>query len=323
MATPPLGDRSLDLLVRIYSDAAQEIIDMLGDLSIAEATRKAAIYNQIVHILQKLREAAVEFGQVEIVRFFEEADKAAIEALKTVTKVDRAWTRANEEAVESLARAITQDISGALESVKVLAAKVMRGTSLPGNLDAEARTAVARGMAQGEATRQIAPKVASAIRTYAKDGMISIVGKDGRSRRYNLDYYSALVAHQARRQATTLATITRALQNDYDLVRISPNPSTIGDYCDLFRGRVFSISGTHDYFPPLADTPNGGPPFHPWCKHTASIFVPGMYSEEELAEFGDVDEEFLGFDRDNINELEKLWRKRKAEDPTLGDLNFI
>ena len=71
----------------------------------------------------------------------------------------------------------------------------------------------------------------------------------------------------------------------------------------FYEGRVFSVSGGSDTYPPLATLPNGGPPFHPNCRHNLAPFVEPLASKTEIRRARKIDKRALG---KPFGEVEKL-----------------
>lgn len=148
------------------------------------------------------------------------------------------------------------------------------------------------------------------------EGLLPNINTAGRTSTFAADYYLSLITQTRLMAETRQLAITTAATSGTDLVQVSPNPSTIGDYCDLYRGRVFSISGTTPGYPALADCPNGGPPFHPWCWH---YLIPVQEdSSEALNAIGQesVPEQFTNLVRGGgatPAKLQKLWREALAD----------
>ena len=130
---------------------------------------------------------------------------------------------------------------------------------------------------------------------------------DGRTYSFPLSYYAAMVAHAAKHQVTSLLTVARATEAGIDLIQCSNNPSLHGDWCDAYRGKVFSIRGATPGFPRLDQLPNNGAPFHPWCRHTMRPFNPAGKSEEDLRQLGNVDERFLLGPQNDFNTMVRAW----------------
>ena len=103
-----------------------------------------------------------------------------------------------------------------------------------------------------------------------KGGIVRIIGANGRARRYELDYYLRLLAHQLAGEMQRALALDRATAMGSDVVRVSNEETE--SFCRKFRGKTFSVSGLAPA-PLLASTPNGGPPFHPWCRHRLELVV--------------------------------------------------
>lgn len=122
----------------------------------------------------------------------------------------------------------------------------------------------AQRASRDERLRKLSP---SQLQKEVWRSMVSVIGKGGRLFRYAPDYFFALLCQSVYSEHEKNTILTEATASGFDLVQVSPQKSVTGDFCDYFRGRVFSISGASDQFPPLTLCPSGGPPFHPWCQH--------------------------------------------------------
>lgn len=90
-----------------------------------------------------------------------------------------------------------------------------------------------------------------------------------RGRMYRIDKLTEITTQINIAQTQREAVIRKAKQGGNDLVEII-GPRDSKDFCSRLVGRVFSISGKSEEFPPLRNLPNGGPPFHPHCRHRAT-----------------------------------------------------
>lgn len=157
-----------------------------------------------------------------------------------------------------LGRGMLADVDKALASVRSLA---QRG------LDKEYVTMLSPSQITTLGADELGPAAAKAFLEKATDHQVSIQLTGGRSRGFGLAYYLSIVLASAFGRARVKAGTDVVGAYGLDLVRVSPNPSTIGDFCDAYAGKVFSVSGTHAVAPPLAWTVGGGPPFHVNCLH--------------------------------------------------------
>lgn len=324
---PPLQDDRLDFLVSIYANAALRLQRQFGRLVLAEQPRRLLIYQQILDELRDLERRTDAWSAQFIRQFVADADK---EALQTITAAGITATFADTidpVAVENLANSMRGKLSSARQSVAILATRIFRSPAIElefPELALQVRQEVAIGLAAGESTFAIRREIASRLQDVFTDGLVTLSASNGRQMSFPLDYYAAMVASATKRQARTVAMLQRAAEGSMDLVRVSTNPSKGGDWCDAYRGRVYSISGTSDTYPPMASLPNGGPPFHPFCKHSIGIFVPEFYSQEQQEEFAKTQERFLlSPGEEKPNRIARNWwnAKKKTDDP--APLKFI
>lgn len=324
---PSFDEKHLNLLVGLYIQAAEQLASLLEEMNFSQGSRQHTIYAQVLRILRELRTVTSQWGATAIDEFFRRADKREVTRIAKLIsdrELKAEFTQIHEGAVDALVRGMLNDVDKAFTSISVQAQRILRGSRTESAVDAEMRRQTALGLAAGESREGIRRRIGQTLRKQYRDGIVAITGSNGRTYRYSLDYYASLVGHQTQRQAMTLAVLMRAQENGFDLVRVSPNPSTVGDYCDAYRGRVFSISGSDARFPPLALTPNGGPPFHPWCKHSIHTFVPELYDDEAVEEFSDVNPDFLlKPGEQNHKRILKMWMEAKEDNPDLGSLSHI
>lgn len=122
---------------------------------------------------------------------------------------------------------------------------------------------------------------ANLIQTLQKQGVRGFTDKLGRE--WDLDRYAKMVARTTTREAVVEGAKARMAAQGIDVARVS----THGDSCQIcapWQGRLVSLSGATDsqLGEPVATLdalPNGGPPFHPNCKH---VLVPDVASIEAL-----------------------------------------
>lgn len=92
--------------------------------------------------------------------------------------------------------------------------------------------------------------------------------KDSKGREWKLERYAKMAASQAQSEAVTTAVLNRAVENGFDLVRISEHVNACGE-CRKYEGKVYSITGTTPGYPLL----EVAPPYHPHCAHFPIIHV--------------------------------------------------
>lgn len=302
-------DKHINQLILMFAVLSKELIPLLSSLILASPKQRTIATQRILHLLQTHKVQVTTWSHKHILNAYLTSDQTA-KALLSISRgpTITSWTYLNQQAVDELIADMIRYVHKALDSVTTLIYRFTQKTQLHLYLGHKLQKAIQTGL-------EVDPKIIQQLQRVLSTGMISITGANGKTYHYSLDYYVGMVAHQTKLQALTKATLVRAQQNGHDLIRISPNDSTIGDYCDAYKGKVFSISGTSDMYPALGDTPNGGTPFHVWCKHTSSIFIPELHTKKEQRAFSQVDKQFLlQGNQDNVNRIAKDWWKSKKQE---------
>lgn len=303
---PPLDDQRLQDLVNVYSDAADRLAAGFEDMVDEDNPSKRFLeYTALLALLLALFQKSEEWVQESVSFYLRQADASAVGSLSAIapgTVFDpglnvSTFRRINSDAVGHFFKArniLEQNLGriyrslGLEQEFALLATQLRAGdpTASPEQLDRKLRKAVVRDF---------------------RATPISVVGKNGKVLKYPLQYYAAMVAHNAKFQAQSLTVVNRALEVGHDLIQISPQPSLHGDWCDAYRGRVFSITGSTPGFATLDQLPNNGAPFHPWCRHTMRIFNPASVSSDELQRMSSVDDRFLLGPGNDYNTMVRAW----------------
>jgi hypothetical protein len=168
---------------------------------------------------------------------------------------------------------------------------------------------LARTNAKGYGARKTAQELFSEL---SKNGVTAYVDKAGR--KWSLHTYCSMVARTTNRQAEIMAVLTA--DETHDLYKISSHGTTCG-ICAPYEGRVYSKSGKHPVFPPLASAfgkidPNGANDLsntylniHPNCLHVLMPWTGAGYTDEELKEI----EQFSSF-KTNPPEIDPRTQKQ-------------
>jgi hypothetical protein len=164
--------------------------------------------------------------------------------------------------------------------------------------------------------------LASAVREWAGKGIPSIIDKAGRQ--WSTEAYANMVIRTNTRRVTTEATFKRAEEYGADLVEVSSHAGARPG-CAPYQGKIYSISGKSDKYPPLSSTSYGEPDglFGINCSHVSYPFFEGIsrqtYAPTENAEKNA--EQYQESQRQRL--LERSIRAAKREVSTLqalGDL---
>lgn len=210
----------------------------------------------ILTLLAVIRARMSIFATSQLQTFYAETAKEISRRLgKAGFAVD---PTATATATLDLGQRMLADVDRALASVRVLA---QRG------FDREFALSIPPSVIATLPVDGFEAATAKAFLDKAIEHQVTVPTRGGNSRAFGLAYYLSIVLASAFGRARNLASLDTVRENDLDLVKVSANPSTIGDFCDAYAGKVFSVSGNHPTAPPLARTVAGGPPFHVNCLH--------------------------------------------------------
>ncbi len=291
-----LNDPKLQELTEIIDDASEEISDNLSEMAFGSAVLLLLLYRRIQ---QKLQDTSRKVAVWADNYFAEIAEKTAL----VVSSPAEAETIVENEKAKFLTA-----MAVATSSILALAARMSRG-----QLPATKLGSQIRALRVQQVTAETTAKIAQArleIRKLLHNGLVQLIGSTQRTSAYAFDYYAALQAHQARQLILNQAAVRDVVAAGGDLVQVSPNASTIGDFCNQYKGKVFSVTGAHPFFHSLEVMPNGGCPMHPWCRHVLLPFDETVKrSEQELLNLQYIPEDFLELGRRHAtaNEFQKLW----------------
>jgi hypothetical protein len=110
---------------------------------------------------------------------------------------------------------------------------------------------------------------------------ITILDRNGDERHFGAGYYAKMVIHTRTREASVIARHERLAEQGIDLVTIVGRVSN--NFCTAYIDRVFSLSGKHPDYPPLASLVDG-PPFHPNCSKSTAPFIEALEDPAVIAQ---------------------------------------
>ena len=292
-----------------FDSARDKLVDAILSLIGAPHRAQQQTLARIHAVLGSLADLLMSWAEDAIQEKYTEAEARARAELADFEEPESEPESHKAEFIALVLASFRDAALAALHSIDLLAQAAIRATStidlLPPNIRQQLKLAETVGQTNTELIAQ------STLRQQLLGGIVQIIGKDGRAYHFDLDYYMQLIQQSALNRADTEAVLALAKSLGFDLVVVSPNPSTIGDYCDAYRGKVFSISGADSRFPRLADTPNGGPPFHPHCYHWLGLYNSEGKTDEELASVANVDPQFLLHgENDSANRIWHDWNQR-------------
>lgn len=292
-------DAQVDPLIEKVSNISEELAKLLSLLPFSEGPDKDRIRSEIRALLREVDRDVREWAEREMesaardheeeLMFLLPGAVAAIDIDIIVAQITREFTNAVNTATRSV------DVyAGTLASRSAASRAIKSALHKRSEFSLQGLAASERG------------EIMKQLRMSLDKSFVRVLGRDGKVYQYALDYWVGMQAQMARGLLRRQVSIGMTRAAGYDLVQISTNPSTVGDFCDLYRGKVFSISGEHPFYPPLSSAPNGGTPFHPWCKHVMWPYT----SDTENSDLADIPEKYLLLGKSesaSINDFQAMW----------------
>ena len=194
-------------------------------------------------------------------------DQAVADLRKLVDEDDipvtRGFGRIHQQRIEALA-------AETVERLEPVSSRILRASE---DIYRSVIAETVEQTAAGVMTRREAAQ--SALNKFANRGITGFV--DSAGRRWNMASYCEMATRTGTIQSAVEGHRNRMEENGRDLVRVSNH----GDECDLCRpheGRVYSLSGESEQYPPF-DQVDGL--FHPNCRHTIGAYIPGLSTAVE------------------------------------------
>lgn len=308
-------------LSSIYAEAADELSAWLRNGTDFQKVRAANLIHQVDAIMARTGRRVVDVIDSSTHQTYtQQLDATRSELLRIGLTHDEVpikgfFNRINERAVEKLAGETRADLLSATQQLGERAKRAIRRTSQLAVADKDVSRAIAKGLitggsvrattsslakmfSEGEARRLVAehkiPQDVAEQLTRVNDGFIQ-VGKV----HLRIKDYAATVAVTRMAEATSLATEDRCEQSGVDTIIIT-GPAT-SDFCDLYVGKVFSISGNNPDYPSISSIPGGGTPFHPHCTHGEAPFVTRFATPAELKR-AVIDDRFVGMNQQQASD---------------------
>jgi hypothetical protein len=308
-----VDDPHIEELIAAITVISARLASRMAELAVAQETAvRIAMRDEIQLILQELRQEVQNWLTNVFGDFIQQMDEDLMaevpEDVLEVQDIDLSMVELSD-----FIQQFQRDIDTAVQSIEAMVSRLARGdaSQVIGEDQGHLLAALAAGAAGAAAIASIRARAQERLR----ESLLHLLGANGRFYRYDLGYYIALSAHVLKGRLQKGITLIRGKMFKIDLVQVSKNPSTIGDYCDLYRGKVFSISGAHPIFHPLALAPAKGTPFHPWCHHKLRLFDESGLTDKEKMKLAFIPKEFLELGKIGAgpNEFQRLWQKQKKK----------
>ena len=290
------AEQAVSELAALYQEAAEGILRnaerrLLKDARrlTVSAQRSRLLLTEVEEILQDLDTKTAQWIATKIPKAYRTGARRTAAGLAEIGEAGAFGFNGDlhQEALDLLILDMQDDLLAATESMRRNFRRTLRRTQLPSTVDRALTRDVAKSLIEGKTRRQLTKDIQRTLLEEFKDKPLTINGKQ-----YDIASYSELVARTKASEAVNAGTINRMIDAEQDLVMVTRHGATDG--CGFYEGRVFSISGTSDRYPSLSELPNGGPPFHPNCKHSLAPFVEDLATGAEKRRGADINQKVLG-----------------------------
>jgi len=282
---------------------ATELVATLRDLIRGLDPRRAGfVRNWIREWIPKAYILGDESATAQLRRQLEAATSDRADAFGAIRT---GWTAVNQTALAAMVAQVDSTLRNVAMQMEAVLGLAVRRTQLVFFQDAAIRESVVSGIIRGAAGRRLSDDIASIILKGGTPAEIERLRQAGfqpdlidlykrlsqgqmvtvGARTFDVRQYANLVARTMLADVANKGNVVRLQQNGVDHVRIS-NPPRVGDpdVCTVFAGRVFYVGTGEDPlgFPALRSIPNGGPPFHPHCRHGLQAFVVSLKNPTDV-----------------------------------------
>lgn len=255
------AEEGLAELIALYRDAqkiiALQVKEAIKSGNIEQSIFRAEAGRKVMAELERLGYRGDPFARRVIENAWNEGDRSVLQALPSgdgTFSFDRINREALRQAQDALVELLeTQRMTVAQQVTAMFRRAGLRSVSL-GLMGARGSgRAVAKDLEERLAKKQIT----------------AFIDKAGRV--WDMKNYTEMVARTATRQAVVDAQVLRMADQGIEYARVNNN-GTACSICEPWEGQLVSLGSTDTSLKgepatTLDAMPNGGPPFHPRCRH--------------------------------------------------------
>ena len=257
---PISADKKIEKLIEIYKEAEKNLIDII--------VRKKVKGNSTRFYTEMLKQVQQEILRLKIFNTQWATDitkqlyiQAYEEQLKMLNIDDYSFTSLHKEAVELITNNMINNLNNAIDVVGRRTEDAIRDIGL---------SSAADKFATGYTIKQ----QQKLLKEELLDRNITCI-QDKLGRNISVKAYSSMVARSV--VAETQNTCVKNLAKEYghDLVKMTHH-ATSCHICSPYEGKIYSISGKDEKYPPLSSVPgfkDGYNNIHPNCRHRIAIFL--------------------------------------------------
>lgn len=306
-------------LIQLYEAASLKLLDMIRRSEGLTRRRYLQLFTDVVSMTTSLQENVPSLLLKIVEKSYSQGSEETISNLRVVgfENIDATFSVGIDRA------AVQQIVDDAFYTI--LEATDFMTQDVKQRLETIVQAANSEALIEGQSRRQVTQR---AIAEATERGITGIIAKNGA--RIQVEKYLAGTVQYYQRKAHVDGAINRMVQNNLDLIYVN----SVGITCSLcaqYQGRVYSLSGRDDRFPPLILKP----PYHAHCVHSAYPWIERYEDREEVSRmlkesnrpFEDNRAEHnirryneLQQEKSKKNEARKQWIRYKSRMPDLPEL---
>jgi len=313
-------EQEIQRLVRIYKETLNDIIKRVFDASDIEKVRLYAVVNLVFKEINDLDEMSARWASSNIRRLFRDTIKETTDqlrgmgALRHSVKANESFSTASTDAVRALMmdpesgfipniytvnnqlrfriRSLQTQTNALRSQQRLIDETIARVGVLEGKNLNTIKQALLRDLIQVKDTSEMVwkPRISniqgnSMLKNLSEIPYVKTATIRG-ERLIRLDKYVEMVARTKTAQAVDIAKRLTLMKNNQTLVLFTLSRSKWEDACDIFVGRVFSLSQSEASSLGIAyinELPSGGIPLHPNCTHSITVYFDGLLPPEHTA----------------------------------------
>lgn len=270
-------DKLITYYQKVYAYLLRELLrEIENGLS---TNHTATMLSRIREKLKKLDEEALRYCEEILPKYYFHGAMSvdAQVALASIATIEGFGNILHTHAVQRAVRDTFNDLAKRTKYMEEEIKRIIRDTS---------KEILSRQLATGESRKTVVKQLQAELKA---NGITSFV--DAGKKRWTIDNYADMLLKTKPRILVNEGTMDRLKvyqetypnsKSQFDLVRLSRHGAK--DWCRFYEGKVFSLSGTHPYYPPVSSLPNGYATLHPRCKHYFQPYMEVIKGKGEVVD---------------------------------------
>ncbi|MDP4143191.1 MAG: phage minor capsid protein [Bacillota bacterium] len=267
-----MDDKLVQKLIEVYEKAQQELIRVIAE---KEAKGNVTAYQRsllakVNKILADLDIEAYKLTKQIVENYYKDTIDEVVSSL-LAQNVDVSQSSTFSKLHTDAILTIVKNYFSNLHDANVFVGRQIQDAVRKAGLDA-----VALKISTGQTVKECKKNLVNMLIDQGLNGI-----KDKRGRTISLEAYAATVARSTTAEVTNTATTNQLTELGYDLVKMTSHATTC-PICSVYQGRVYSISGKDNRFPPLSTAFSGEHAnIHPNCRHRIFPYIESLADDLE------------------------------------------